>query len=543
MGNDIFVVDNAGDVVSELVAQGTDLVESGVTYTLPAEVENLTLTGTALISGIGNTLANIITGNTANNALNGGSGADQLTGGLGNDLYIVDNAGDVVTEQAAQGTDLVRSNITYTLPVNVENLALTGTALINGIGNTLPNIITGNTANNALNGGSGADQLTGGLGNDLYIVDNAGDVVTEQAAQGTDLVRSNITYTLPVNVENLALTGTALINGIGNTLPNIITGNAANNALNGGTGADQLKAGLGDDLYLVDNVGDVITELAAQGTDLVRSNITYTLPVNVENLALTGTALINGIGNTLPNIITGNAAINVLNGGSGADQLKAGLGDDLYIVDNVGDVITELAAQGTDLVRSTVTYTLPANVENLALTGTALINGTGNTLPNVIAGNAANNTLNGGVGQDILTGSTGADTFLFQFGQSSVSARDSVSDFAIGTDKIDLLTQAGAAMNAPSSFSRAADNTTATTLQLLVDQVLIDANGGLAGNQALGINSAALVVATNASITGTYLVINDATAGFQAGNDLVIKLTTTGTLPPAGSIPVTNFFI
>ncbi|MEG4859557.1 bluetail domain-containing putative surface protein, partial [Microcoleus sp. K1-B1] len=197
----------------------------------------------------------------------------------------------------------------------------------------------------------------------------------------------------------------------------------------------------------------------------------------------------------------------------------------------------------TDEVRSTVTHTLRPNVETLRLGGSAPINGTGNTLANTIIGNTANNRLNGGGAQDILTGSTGADTFLFQFGQSSVSARDSVSDFALGSDKIDLLTQGGATMNAPSSFSRAANNSTATTLQLLVNQVFIDANGGLAGNQALGINSAALVVATNASIAGNYLVINDATAGFQASNDLVIKLTTTGTLPPAGSIPVTNFFI
>ena len=108
-----------------------------------------------------------------------------------------------------------------------------------------------------------------------------------------------------------------------------------------------------------------------------------------------------------------------------------------------------------------------------------------------------------------------------------------------------MLTQAGAAVSAPSSFSRAADNSTATNLIELANQVFIDANGGLAGNQALGINSAAFVMATNASIAGNYLVINDATAGFQMGSDLVIKLTIPNTLssPPVGSIPVTSFFI
>ncbi|MDQ2096844.1 MAG: bluetail domain-containing putative surface protein [Tychonema bourrellyi B0820] len=98
-------------------------------------------------------------------------------------------------------------------------------------------------------------------------------------------------------------------------------------------------------------------------------------------------------------------------------------------------------------------------------------------------------------------------------------------------------------MGAPSSFSRAADSA-ATTLQNVITQVFTDANGSLAGNQALGINSAALVVVTTASIAGTYLVINDGTAGFQASNDLVINLTgSTGTLPALGTIPVTNFFI
>jgi Ca2+-binding RTX toxin-like protein len=196
---------------------------------------------------------------------------------------------------------------------------------------------------------------------------------------------------------------------------------------------------------------------------------------------------------------------------------------------------------------------------NFTTQGTAAINGTagadnltGTACSDIINGLAGNDTLNGGAGndslnggndKDILTGGTGADTFIFQFGQSSVCASDRVTDFAICSDKIDLLTQGGVAMNRPCLFSRAA-NSPATTLQKVVTQVFTDANGGLAGNQALGINSAALVVATSCSIAGTYLVINDGTAGFQASNDLVINLRGyTGTLPPLGNITVSSFFI
>jgi hypothetical protein len=196
---------------------------------------------------------------------------------------------------------------------------------------------------------------------------------------------------------------------------------------------------------------------------------------------------------------------------------------------------------------------------NFKTQGTAAINGTagadnltGTASSDIINGLAGDDTLNGGAGndsldggndQDTLTGGTGADTFIFQFGQSSVSASDRVTDFAIDIDKIDLLTQGGVAMNPPSLFSRAA-NSAATTLQDVVTQVFTDANGELAGNQTLGINSAALVVATTGSSPGTYLVINDGTAGFQASNDLVINLTrATGTLPPVGNITVSSFFI
>ncbi|WP_080603267.1 SBBP repeat-containing protein, partial [Microcystis aeruginosa] len=197
----------------------------------------------------------------------------------------------------------------------------------------------------------------------------------------------------------------------------------------------------------------------------------------------------------------------------------------------------------SDTLTANVTTTLPANVENLTLTGSANINGTGNAGNNNITGNSGNNQINGRAGIDTLTGGLGADTFIFQFGQSTISASDSITDFAINSDKIDLLTQGGLATNAPISFSRATDSTT-TTLQNLINQVFTDANGAITGNQGLGVNSAALVQVTTGAIAGTYLVINDSTAGFQSSNDLLINITGfTGTLPALGSINVSSFFI
>jgi trimeric autotransporter adhesin len=430
LGNDVYVVDNIGDLVIENAGAGIDTVQANISYMLTANVENLQLTGTANINGTGNILNNSLTGNSGNNILDGGAGADTMAGGAGNDTYIVDNVGDVVTEANNQGTDNVQASVNHILAANIENLALIGAALI-GTGNTLNNTITGNSANNTLNGGAGIDTLIGGLGNDTYIVDNAGDVVTEAAGAGIDSVQASASYVLGANVENLTLTGIANINGTGNALDNIITGNNGNNTLNGGAGNDTLNGGAGidsliggtgNDTYIVDNAGDTITELVGEGTDTAQASVSYTLgATNIENLMLTGTGNINGTGNTLDNVITGNSGNNILNGGAGNDTLNGGLGldnmiggtgNDTFIVDNAGDVVTEAAGAGTDTAQASVSYVIGANVENLILTGTANINGTGNASNNTITGNSGNNILDGAAGADTLIGGLGDDTYI-----------------------------------------------------------------------------------------------------------------------------------
>ncbi len=396
-GSDTYFVDNTGDIVTESSSTGgTDTVYASVDFTLGSNVENLVLTGIGNINGTGNSLANTLTGNTGNNTLSGGTGSDTMVGGLGDDTYVVNVATDVVTELSNQGSDTVNASATYTLPDNIENLVLTGTGNISGTGNVLNNTLTGNSGNNTLSGGLGDDTLIGGAGNDTYVVDSTADVVTEAANAGTDTVQASVGYTLSANVERLTLTGTGNIDGTGNDLANTLTGNAGNNVLDGGTGVDAMTGGAGNDTYIVDNTGDTVTESSGGGTDTVRASVTYTLGSNVENLVLTGTANINGTGNTLANIITGNSGNNALSGGTGADTMLGGAGDDSYTVDNTGDVVTENAGEGTDTINSSVTYTLAANVENLLLTGTGNLNATGNSGNNTLTGNSGNNILDGG---------------------------------------------------------------------------------------------------------------------------------------------------
>ena len=190
---------------------------ASVGYSLPANVDNLVLTGTPAINGTGNTLANRITGNAAANVLNGGAGGDTMIGGLGNDIYVVDNTADVISETSALATeiDTVQSSVSRSLGSNQERLVLTGTMAINGAGNTLANRITGNAAANVLNGGAGNDSLNGGGGNDTLIGAatvtpfGAADIDTLTGGAGNDV------FVLGVAIGVLCNDGTAGTVGTG----------------------------------------------------------------------------------------------------------------------------------------------------------------------------------------------------------------------------------------------------------------------------------------------------------------------------------------
>ena len=394
-----------------------------------------------------------LTGGGGNDLLDGGPGEDRMFGRGGDDVYVIDSAADAVTEYAGEGTDTVLTSVTRTLGSNQENLTLTGASAINGTGNSLANVLIGNSASNTLNGGSGADSMAGGGGDDTYVVDNAADVVTETAGEGADLVQSSVNHTLGAHVENLTLTGTSAISGTGNALANALTGNGGANTLaggdgddtlDGGAGNDTMLGGAGNDIYVVGSTGDVVTESAGEGIDLVRSSVTFTLGNNVENLELTGTSAISGTGNSLANVLTGNGANNTLtggagndflDGGSGSDTMRGGTGDDTYVVNVSTDVVTENASEGTDTVHSSVTLTLAANVEHLALTGTGAINGTGNSLANHLRGNGAANTLNGSGGNDVLQGAAGNDTVTDTSGNNLLDGGDGADSLNGGTGR------------------------------------------------------------------------------------------------------------
>ena len=391
---------NFSTATSGVVFDLTNLWDSGIRT---VAIGTTTFSRFEALSGtvIGSTFADSITIGatfTGNASVNGGDGLDIITGGSGNDL------------------------------------------LNGGIGK---DFLFGGDGNDTLDAGdAGGDGLTGALGDDLYIFYNGSVTITENISEGIDTIRVTMgvgeTYYLDENFENLELVGPDVADGYGNDADNIITGNASANwldgqngndtliggdgqdTLNGSTGADSMSGGNGDDVYYVDDVGDVVTDTSSLDfQDKVLASVDYTLGIYsfLEDLELiSGAGNLNGTGNGWHNIITGNEGDNQLFGLEGQDSLiggygndtldggtsdgigdtmQGGYGNDVYIVDEAADSVTNFSGQGTDRVEASISYTLLLNTENLLLTGSSNLNGTGNLGNNVLTGNSGNNLLSG----------------------------------------------------------------------------------------------------------------------------------------------------
>jgi Ca2+-binding RTX toxin-like protein len=431
-GDDTYVVNATRDTVTEVAGQGTDTIETLLAAHSIARltaIENLSYIGGLNFTGTGNALNNVIRGGIGNDILNGGTGADILFGGVGNDTYVVDNAGDVVDESTGSGADLVQSSVSFNLGDgvhtvgDVENLTLTGRLANNGTGTGLGNSIVGNSGANVIEGKGGGDYLDGGAGLDTvsYASSAQGVMVWLNGATLTNAYGGDAQGDMIKSFENI----------LGSAWADTLTGDGLANVINGGAGGDAMAGGAGNDTYLVDDAGDVITESLSAGTDLVKSSVTHGLGANVENLTLTGSDSINAIGNGLVNTLTGNIGSNRLDGGFGADKMTGGIGDDTYVVDNIKDIVTEVAGQGTDTIETSLaTYSLAklAAIENLTYDNGVAADGnfigTGNTLANRITG---------GTGNDTFTGGAGGDTFFFNvaaFGQ------DKITDYQDNLDKL-----------------------------------------------------------------------------------------------------------
>ena len=218
-GDDTYLVDHTGDVVDETGGSGIDTIETTISYTLGADIENLALRGSAAISGTGNDLANVITGNGVDNTLIGLGGDDTLNGFMGADKLL------------------------------------------------------GGDGNDTLNGGSwglssDSDHLRGGLGDDTYLI-HFQDVASEAGGGGIDTVKlySSGPFTLGSGLENLVVInygGTLTGNSLDNTI--IASSRGQSDVLNGMRGNDTLSGRGGPDTFVFgpgfgqDRITDFATE-------------------------------------------------------------------------------------------------------------------------------------------------------------------------------------------------------------------------------------------------------------------------------------------
>lgn len=257
--------------------------------------------------------------------------------------------------------------------------------------------LTGTMGDDILSGGAGNDTLYGRGGNDTYVF-NRGDGqdtikdINTKPSQG-DVIQ----FGADIRPEDVRIGG-----GWGGLRFEIV-GTSDELFVTKSQGSYEFSANYGDGT--IEQVHFASGEVWDLKTIIVKSNL-------------------------------GTSYDDVLSGTKGADKFSGWLGDDTYVVNHAGDVITENSNEGIDTVESAISYTLTANVENLKLTGRSNSSGTGNELDNAITGNAGANVLTGGKGNDYLDGDGGKDKLIGGEGNDTLigGQGNDILDGGVGTD-------------------------------------------------------------------------------------------------------------
>jgi Ca2+-binding RTX toxin-like protein len=453
------------------------LTGTGTFYWSDVSVTNGTSAGETL-TGTNN--AETLNGLGGNDTLNGGAGSDALHGGDGNDhliggagvdrlwgddgddvlepgsdaafiyvgggvnragVYFVDGGAGtdtlVLDYSAATKSQSISGEQILASPqvINVEALSITGSQYAD--------VLSGSSGDDKLFGGAGFDFLSGGSGDDWLDAGPAGGSSIGPIAEGghstTDALSLDHLFTAGSGDPSVTFSMTQ-------TESNVVLWGArppAGNIYSFTVNAAGAQAHIDYDFGNQGQVGpNTFTITDANGVPVDWFPYDPATPIVFPHA---GTYYLQvDYGNEDP---WDTATINVTLSLQGADVLtsnvlKGGAGNDTYVVYAASDQVIENFGEGTDTVRSSASYALGDNVENLTLTGTTAINGTGNGLGNLIIGNSAANVIIGGGGVDTLTGGAGADLFKFiALSDSAPGAADLITDFISskkGGDKIDL---------------------------------------------------------------------------------------------------------
>src|SRR5262245_19118719 len=393
--------------------------------------------------------ANTITGSSENDIIQGFGSADILNGGDGNDTFVYAGtdqlvAGEVVNGGSGTDTLLLSSGF------NVNSIAFDFTiATLSSIealeffaGGTRSATFTDTQFEGTITTLRGA----GAGGDDTVIINGTDSVVDVSALTFVNWNDASDSITINGTANQDLLIGSAhrdTLNGGGNNDlllgglgDDTLDGGAGNDVLTGAGGNDTMIGGPGDDNYTVQDVGDVVSENANEGTDTVNASITFSIAAlaNFENLTLMGSANINGTGNSGVNTITGNSGNNTLDGRGGNDTLDGGLGNDTLIGNGGIDTASYHSHDGgppggpatvipLGLGGATGSYVRTALgsgqqqvIEKDLLSGIENVTGSngheiiiGNELDNVLDGRGDNDTIDGGLGNDIIIGGSGTD--------------------------------------------------------------------------------------------------------------------------------------